>query len=206
MKIKFVEVTNGERNWGKFLLGRFSDEWEYRSAISKSSFLLQEVGWTPAHLLVLDIQTGEGAIFRPGGLAEYDLNKHKIWVCPMYEPFLEWLYKQDLSDLDKLPAMLDLEDAPFAMYGYRRPGEKDMDSDDLREIQDKTGVPYMSLYAIRIQIRQFKAAGFPIKQIVRNMEILHPQLMPNLKIQLPEKISLRDESLVWVRRQGWARR
>lgn len=124
MKIKFIEVTNNNRNWGKFLLGKFTDEWEYRSTIAGGGrSLLYEVGWTPAHLLILDLQTGEGAIFRPGGMVKHDLDKHKIWVCPMYEPFLEWLYKQDLSDLDKLPAFLDLKDAPFSMQGYRRPGK-----------------------------------------------------------------------------------
>lgn len=122
MKVKFIEVTNQNRNWGKFLLGRFDSEWEYESTIAPGTKLLAGRGWTPSHLLILDVQTGEGAIFSPGGSAAHDLNKHKIWVCPMYEPFLEWLYRQDLSDLDKLPAFLDLKDAPFEMYGHRRPG------------------------------------------------------------------------------------
>ena len=60
------------------------------------------------HLVVLDLQTGEGAIFMPGGLAAADLDKHGIWVCPLFEPFLAWLYKQDLSDLDALPAVVEI--------------------------------------------------------------------------------------------------
>lgn len=86
--------------------------------------LLAQLGWGPEHLWVLDLQTGEGAYFRPGGYAKADLDRHKIWVCPMFEPFLTWLYKQDLSDLDALPAGVELteDEAPSAMHGYRRGG------------------------------------------------------------------------------------
>ena len=119
MKIKLVEVTNGNRNWGKFLLGAFDTEWEYKSAIDGNS-IIGGRGWTRDHLLVLDLQTGEGAMFRLGGLAKADLDKHRVWVCPMYEPFLTWLYKQ--PDPFEIPAHVDLPDAEFAMAGYRRPG------------------------------------------------------------------------------------
>jgi hypothetical protein len=143
MKVKLIEATNfrlkpdGSKayfNHGKFMLGRFdADEWRWKSIIDEraglDSLLLQRCGWTPNHILVWDIQTGEGAIFRPGGLASYDLNKHRVWVCPLFCPFLEWLYKQDLSDLDKLPDFieLDVKDAPFALSGYRRPGPAEQD-------------------------------------------------------------------------------
>lgn len=40
----------------------------------------------------------------------------------MFEPFLQWLYLQDLSDLDKLPALVNLGDVPTSMSGYRRKG------------------------------------------------------------------------------------
>jgi hypothetical protein len=33
-----------------------------------------------------------------------------------------WLYKQDVSDLNKLPGLVNLGDVPVAMPGYRRPG------------------------------------------------------------------------------------
>lgn len=135
MKIKFIEATNtkaGGFNWGKFMVARFEpEEWAYRSAIQdEESFagrpeaLLSGRGWTPDHILVMDLQTGEGAIFRPSGLAPSDLHKHQIWVCPMYEPFLAWLYKQNLSDLDALPACVDIDDPRSSMHGYRRPGPK----------------------------------------------------------------------------------
>jgi hypothetical protein len=125
MKTKFIEATNGPQNWGKFMIGRFErEEWYRPSAVAPSDRwpLMQTVGWRPDHLLVLDLQTGEGAIFGPYGLAHADLEKHRIWVCPLFEPFLTWLYQQDLADLDRLPAHIDLPDAEFAMQGYRRPG------------------------------------------------------------------------------------
>lgn len=53
---------------------------------------------------------------------KHDLDKHRVWVCPLYEPFLNWLYAQDLADLDKLPDLVDIPDAEFQMHGYRRPG------------------------------------------------------------------------------------
>jgi hypothetical protein len=40
----------------------------------------------------------------------------------MFGPFLEWLYKQDLTDLSALPAVVELPEAEFAFCGYRRPG------------------------------------------------------------------------------------
>lgn len=126
MNTKFIEVTNGPRNWGKFMLGRFTpEEWATTAALPEATgySLLRGRGWTRSHLLVLDLQTGEAAVFLIGGSARADLNKHRIWVCPMFEPFLEWLYTQDLSDLDSLPPLVDLPDAPFAMAGYRRSGQ-----------------------------------------------------------------------------------
>ena len=128
MKVKFIEAMHrgGTGNWGKFFCGRFTEEEWGRPSIVTPGFgsLLNQVGWTPKHILVFDIQTGEGAIFYPGGLASADLNKHKIWVCPMFEPFLNWLYEQDLTDLDKLPGKVEFEhsEAEFELRGYRRPG------------------------------------------------------------------------------------
>lgn len=148
MQTHVIEATNGI-NWGKFLLGRMDEEWKLRSGlfdvarestddvlgegaydeVAGPSYarpgtapLLRQLGWSPNHLWVLDLQTGEGAYFRPGGKASYDLNKHRIWVCPLFEPFLEWLYGQDLRELHALPTTVELADAPFAMHGYRRDG------------------------------------------------------------------------------------
>jgi hypothetical protein len=163
VKTKFIEVTNGPMNWGKFAVCWFElHEWLLRSEIPMPALeqddpidtlvaklvveklgvevgeepppetprprLLTACGWTPKHVWVLDLQTGEGAFFAPGGLASADLEKHRVWVCPMFEPFLTWLYKQDLSDLDALPGLVNFtqEEAPFAMSGYRRPGPKEV--------------------------------------------------------------------------------
>jgi hypothetical protein len=130
MKVKFIEAIgriNGpesrEGNWGKFMVAHFTDEWTATSFVTKKP-LLREVGWAAGHIIVFDLQTGEGGIFHPQGLAQADLEKHAVWVCPLFEPFLVWLYQQDLTDLDNLPDHVDLPHAEFAMSGYRRPGPR----------------------------------------------------------------------------------
>jgi len=125
MKTKIIEATNVEAggfNYGKFMLGRMDGEWGHKSAIDDKGYgLLGRIGWTRQHLWVMDLQTGEGACFLPGGHAANDLDKHKVWVCPMFEPFLQWLYTQQLDDLDALPDLVQLE-AASDMRGYRRQG------------------------------------------------------------------------------------
>jgi len=129
MKTHLIEATNGPNNWGKFMVGQFVEEWHRASAVRHHDFpmrplaLLRDVGWGREHRMVFDLQTGEGAMFLPGGHAKADLEKHAIWVCPLFEPFLEWLYDQPLPiNIDALPDHVDLPDAPFAMSGFRRPG------------------------------------------------------------------------------------
>lgn len=120
MKTRFIEATSQEFNWGKFAVSYFTeDEWAIRSAVDQK-LLLQGRGWSHRHVLVLDLQTGEGALFNlnPLGLASSDLNKHKVWVCPLFEPFLQWLYAQ--PDLDALPDVVDLPHAVLSTHGYRR--------------------------------------------------------------------------------------
>lgn len=122
MITKIIEASNGT-NWGKFMLMRFDhDEWEQRSAIVPGAKLLRACGWSHDHLWMLDLQTGEGAFFRPGGSAHADLERHKIHVCLLFEPLLEHLYAADLTDITALPDQLELPDAPAGLYGYRRPG------------------------------------------------------------------------------------
>jgi hypothetical protein len=55
-----------------------------------------------------------------------------VWVCPMFEPFLEWLYTQDTSVLERLPTVVELPEAPAAaaLAGYRRAGEQRHDHCD----------------------------------------------------------------------------
>jgi hypothetical protein len=129
MKTVIVEATSDGGNWGKFLVARFTDEWHHRSALPENQYLplLTLCGWGGEHIWVADLQTGEGALFRPGGYPKADLAKHRIWVCPLFEPFLTWLYEQNLGDLDQLPASISLPNAPFAFSGYRRPGPEAAD-------------------------------------------------------------------------------
>lgn len=127
MVAKFIEVTNGLRNWGKFLLLRFDCEWQQQSVISGRP-LLRDIGFNPQQVWVLDLQTCEGAAFMPGGHVGSDLDKHAIWICPMYQPFLEWLYRQDVTNLEALPSHVDLPEAEFQMSGYRRPGNARADN------------------------------------------------------------------------------
>lgn len=124
MKTKIIEATNQNLNWGKFLVARFDSELRVRSAINpESPFpLLQQIGWAHDQLWVMDLQTCEGAAFVPRGNAKADLNHHRIWVCPLFEPFLQWLYQQDVRNLDALPSLVQLPDAEFAFAGYRREG------------------------------------------------------------------------------------
>jgi hypothetical protein len=119
----FVEVTNGS-NWGKFSVITFdAEDAAYVSAITGNP-LLRDLGWWDlnAFAWVLDLQTGEGAYFAVGGSAKADLTKHRIWVCPMFEPFLVWLYDHGLADL---PPVVELPGAEGALYGYRRPGPEE---------------------------------------------------------------------------------
>lgn len=136
MLTKIVEVSN-RFNWGKFLLGRFdAEDWKRRSVLpgvspplGVSIPLLAELGWhgDAAFLWVLDLATKEGACFRLGGNAKADLEKHRIWVCPMFEPFLHWLYAhREYWSLEQIPDYVELTGADAvaasAMYGHRRPG------------------------------------------------------------------------------------
>ena len=125
MRTHFIEASNGPQNYGKFMLQQFTVEentmrsqlpgWEHQT-------LRNACGWSSTSIWVLDLQTGEGARFEGHGVARYDLSQHKIWVCPLFEPFLTWLYDQDLQDITKLPRHIDLPEAPAAFRGYRRPG------------------------------------------------------------------------------------
>ena len=140
MDTVFIEATNtraGGINWGKFMVGRWTQEEWSRSSVVNDEYLrstgtndqarrigsplLRQIGWASHHITVMDLQTGEGAIFRPGGLASADLHKHRIWVCVLFEDFLTWLYHQDLSDLQALPRLVNL-DTESALYGHRRKG------------------------------------------------------------------------------------
>jgi hypothetical protein len=124
--VEAVQSKDTQGNWGKFMVMVPEEEWAYRSQVSTEfgGPLLSALGWSGAHMWVLDLQTGEGAFFKPGGYAHADLEKHRIWVCPLFEPFLEWLYAwyREGLDIEGLPDVVELPAAEFAFAGYRRPG------------------------------------------------------------------------------------
>lgn len=134
MDTKFIEAgqaltPEGGFNWGKFMVGRFTDdELAERSAFPGVEMyrLINSQGWSRQHIWICDLATGEGAMFCPGGMARSDLRKHKIWVCVLYEEFLVWLYDwirgKGEQWWDELPRLVELPEAEFDLYGYRRPG------------------------------------------------------------------------------------
>lgn len=68
----------------------------------------RKLGAHPNALLVVDLQTDQGAVFIPGGLSDADLDTVGIWVCPLFRSFLHWLYEQDTSDVAQLPPFIEL--------------------------------------------------------------------------------------------------
>jgi hypothetical protein len=126
MKSKIIEVCQPQPiNWGKFMLAQFDyNETSYVSAVTNSP-LLVEIGYggdIATWLWVFDLQTGEGAIFPVlnRGSIRHDLDKHKIQVCFLYEPLLEWLYQNYDGDIDKIPGYLEI-DAPKGLQDHHRP-------------------------------------------------------------------------------------
>ena len=108
MNTRIVEATNGA-NWGKFLIGWFDlVEWARHSAIVPGDHdlsqhsLLSLGGWSPEHFLLVDLDTGEGRLFRHRGLADQDVANKHVSVGPMFEPFLQWIYNQPLEDVRSL--------------------------------------------------------------------------------------------------------
>ncbi len=168
MQTKIIEASQpGDElftNWGKFAVMRFdAEEWERPSIVcpleetpmmrqlGMGTSLLAQRGWGPDHIIVFDIETCEGAGFNPDGSAHHDLIKHCVWVCPLFEPFLAWLYTQDLTDISALPDHV-LVEAEFDVHGYRRPG---IDLVGLSEIREMRGFT-------KSRARQLvKQPGFP---------------------------------------------
>ncbi len=126
--IEAVQKKDAPGNWGKFLVAAYDREWAHQSHVDIGRPLMKSMGYWPSSpfVWVLDMQTGEGAFLQLGGSAHSDLKKHAIWVCPLFEPFLEWLYERyrELGriDIDNLPTLVELPDAPFDTCGYRRSG------------------------------------------------------------------------------------
>lgn len=123
-----VQRAGVPENWGKFLVGVPDMEWSRHPEVGqdKRFSLLSTQGWSAEHAWVCDLATGEGAYFRLGGNARADLEKHRIWVCPLFEEFLGWLYRQNIETLHLLPPVVELPEAMFSIAGYRRLGPHDV--------------------------------------------------------------------------------
>lgn len=140
MRTQIVEATNARGVWGRFLVGRIADEWGRVSQVSDTPMsLLAEAGYEATAMLVVDLDTGNGAVFTPPErrgdftdaqwvnvariTARFDLNtNHQIQVSALFESFLAWLYVLEIqgpSEFDALPDHIEL-DAPSVVRGYRR--------------------------------------------------------------------------------------
>jgi hypothetical protein len=141
MITQFIEATNfydGGLNWGKFLLCKFDDrDWSYQATEADGALLSVMPGgresWNPeTSIFVVDLQTGEGSRFDLRTEPVAQLERHKIWVCPLFEPFLKWLFREIQSrppgpgrfELTTLPAVAKFP-ASSALAGYRRAGPCD---------------------------------------------------------------------------------
>lgn len=149
----FFEVTN-EFNWGKFAVACWDlEEWvrpelaPQQCGMTSCPSLLMGRGWAPEHIWVLDLQTGEGASFLPGGLASADLHKHAIWTCPLFPHFLQWLYEQlrdcrnPVKTLEGLPKIVELNgpEVRRSMSGQRYPGPSPRARKGVKAVQEVPG-------------------------------------------------------------------
>ena len=79
METKIIEATQEKVLYGKFMLGRFTEEWRRPSFVDNKISLLHNEGWGPDHILILDLsRPGNGSLFRAGGLVQYDLQKRRM--------------------------------------------------------------------------------------------------------------------------------
>lgn len=155
MDTQFFEVVSDQGNWGKFMVGRFTDvEWARPSAVEAGRPLMAACGWGSGpvnrvenevgvetgtvdrpgsieHVLIVDMQTGEGGMFIPGGLPRADLQKHGIWVCPMFELFLEGFYNRvklvglDAVFADPIKLFRVGPEIELRLQGHRHNGPRD---------------------------------------------------------------------------------
>jgi hypothetical protein len=130
MDTKFVEAGHpGVGNWGKFIVAchttaELQEPTQFPGC--EGQRVVSLAGNGARDMWVFDLQTGEGFRVPVSERHAFSiLEKHQVWVCPMFEPFLGWL----LAYIDShpndwwstLPRTVELPDAPFEMRGHRRP-------------------------------------------------------------------------------------
>jgi hypothetical protein len=134
VKSKFLEVTN-KANWAKLQLLQWEPSDLARpSLVQKGKVLLNAVQVRRGDaadpltaVFVRDLQTQEGCEFYPSPEADCktQLDMHRVWVCPLFYPFVSWLFANYQGDVTSLPDLVELADSKKQEYqGYRRPGEE----------------------------------------------------------------------------------
>ena len=103
MKTRIIEATSDQIFWSTFLVGVFDMERRYKSCVDGSMVLRS---YSPRDIFILDIQTREGAVFAPHGLADVDIERTAIYTGPLFKAFLHWIRAQfreglSLNDLPK---------------------------------------------------------------------------------------------------------
>jgi len=109
MEARIIEVVNG-MCWCKFLVARLGpDELEHPSLVDLGRPALGPL--YSADLLVIDIETNEGALFCLTKRPQDALRKHRIWIGPLFGSFLTWLCEQLTAGvvLADLPGLVELE-------------------------------------------------------------------------------------------------
>lgn len=128
MIARFVEVTDLVA-YGKFLVCRMTPvELATPTAMPEARLLVPDAAPSPPLLtyggrrrfnshstLVVDLQRGTAAAWPLQGVAEAYKAEHlqNLPVCPMYMPFIEWLYRDarwamGAGDITDIPAYIEL--------------------------------------------------------------------------------------------------
>lgn len=114
MKTKVIEVEEPVPGfWCKFMIGVFTDEWGHRPVVDAPEYeatsLLRQLGWSRDHYLILDLESGQGAIFHRGSHPEWDERTKGLSRNPMLVPLWKWLQTQDLDRIQDFPDKVTLE-------------------------------------------------------------------------------------------------
>lgn len=132
MRRQFIEVSD-DMNWGKMELQQLEpSDMEVMSLVKAGAPLLTAIETQRRssadplkQVRIWDLQTGEGAVFTParGEDPKAQLDQHRVWVCPLFLPFVRWLFRQDCTDITALPRLVEFPEGDVChLQGYRRGG------------------------------------------------------------------------------------